>query len=480
MSSSAVGAILGLMLPVLATPALADPAFGRLNERIVAERVNAERVGRATVRVNHSETVRVPKAFTEVVVGASDIADVMPLSDRSLYLLGKRVGTTSVSIFDGEKRLVGVLDVEVTPNLSLVQSRIRSAIPSARGVRVTYAEGSLVLDGSVPDAPTAERAVAIAKAFSNGQVVNALQVASPQQVLLEVRVVEASRNAGRELGVTFSGQSADGQRFNTGLPLLSGATPFGQIFANVMSASGATADVRIQALEDRGLVRRLASPNLTALSGSTASFLAGGEFPVPVSGETTASGVQQVTISFKKFGVMLDFTPVVLDNGAINLKITPEVSELDFTNAVRNLAVTIPAVVVRRASTEIVLRSGQSFALAGLMANTQRNDAAQLPWIGSVPVLGALFRSQSFQNRETELVIIVTAHLAKPAAPGARLATPLDRTVPANDVDFFVEGKFELFKDYRHYVERGGGVQGPYGHIVDVNALSPAALRARN
>jgi pilus assembly protein CpaC len=248
-----------------------------------------------------------------------------------------------------------------------------------------------------------------------------------------------------------------------------------------VGATGASADIRIQALEDKGLVRRLASPNLTALSGSTASFLAGGEFPVPVAGETNAAGVQQVTVSFKKFGVMLDFAPVVLENGAINLKITPEVSELDFTNAVRNVSVTIPAIVVRRASTEIVLRSGQSFALAGLMSNSLRNSAAQLPWIGSVPVIGALFRSQSFQKKETELVIIVTAHLAQPAVPGAQLATPLDRTLPPNDLDFFLGGKLELTKDYRYYVERGGGVQGPYGHIVDPAVdRAAAALRARN
>ncbi|MDB5569303.1 MAG: Pilus assembly protein CpaC [Hyphomicrobiales bacterium] len=436
------------------------------------------RLGRSTIAVNHSSVVRLPDVYGDILVGSADVADVLPLSDRSIYVLGKRIGTTNVSVFDADKRLMGVLDVEVTPNLEFVQSRIRAAAPGARNVRVTYSDGNLVLIGTVPDAPTAERAMAIATAFSRALVVNALQVASPQQVLLEVRVIEASRNAGRELGIRWegSGEGSSGYNSQIGLRrLLSGSTPFGTIFTNFLRTSGVNIDVVIQALEDKGMVRRLANPNLTALSGSTANFLAGGEFPVPVSSDGNALGVSQVTVVFKRFGIMLEFTPTVLEGGTLNLRITPEVSELDYANAVRNQSITIPSIIVRRATTEIMLKTGQSFAIAGLMASTSRDEVAQMPWIGSIPVLGALFRSQSFQKKETELVIIVTAHLARPGAPGDKVASPLDRSLPANDVDFFLNGKFEIRKDYRHYVEQGVGLVGPYGHVLDPDPASGAA-----
>lgn len=449
------------------------------------------RLGRATIRLNHSETVRLPAAYADIVVGSSEIADVLPVADRSIYILGKKIGTTNVTVFAPDKRLIGVLDVQVTPDNRLVESRIRSSVRGARAVRVSNADGALLLAGQVEDAMSAERAMAIAAAFSNGAAINAMQIASPQQVLLEVRVVEASRRAGRELGVRWDlagrriqaetgvgtglVKDADG---NIGLvtQLISGSTPFGAVFARILQNGNTTLDVTLQALEEKGLARRLASPNLTALSGSTASFLAGGEFPVPVGGEVDSLGaVTSTRIVFKKFGVMLDFMPTVLADGQINLKISPEVSELDYTNVVRNAGITIPSVVVRRASTEVILRSGQSFAVAGLMAETGRTETAQLPWIGSIPVLGALFRSQLFQKRETELVILVTAHLARPATPADRLATPTERTLPANDVEFFAHGLSERDKDYRFYVERGQGVAGPYGHVLDIRRSGKAA-----
>ena len=449
------------------------------------------RLGRTTIRVNHSETLRVPSAYADIVVGSPEIADVLPIADRSIYILAKKIGTTNVTVFAPDKRLIGGLDVQVTPDNRLVESRIRSSVRGARGVRVTNADGALLLAGQVDDAVSAERAMAIAAAFSTGAPINAMQIASPQQVLLEVRVVDASRNAGRELGVRwdFAGQRVRAEtgvgsglvkdaRGNVGLvtQLLSGSTPFGVVFSRIIQNGGATLDVTLQALEEKRLVRRLASPNLTALSGSTASFLAGGEFPVPVGGEVNGLGaVTSTNIVFKKFGVMLEFMPTVLADGQINLRISPEVSELDYANVVRNVSITIPSIVVRRASTEVVLRSGQSFAVAGLMAESGRTETAQLPWIGAVPVLGALFRSQSFQKRETELVILVTAHLAHPATPSDRLSSPTDRTIPANDIDFFVNGRSELEKNYRYYVERGQGIVGPYGHVLDIRRTGKAA-----
>jgi pilus assembly protein CpaC len=221
--------------------------------------------------------------------------------------------------------------------------------------------------------------------------------------------------------------------------VLSGAAPFGFMVARLV-AGGASADMMINALETQGVARSLAEPNLVALSGDTASFLAGGEYPIPVAGS-----LGQITIDYKKYGVGLAFTPTVLGRGVINLKIEPEVSQIDTMHsvAVANGA-TVPALIVRRASTTVELRDGQSFAIGGLLQNNTENQIEQLPWLGSVPVLGALFSSKSYQKSETDLVIIVTPHLVKPAAPGAMVKAPTDGSLPPSDVDFFLLGKTEV------------------------------------
>jgi pilus assembly protein CpaC len=243
--------------------------------------------------------------------------------------------------------------------------------------------------------------------------------------------------------------------------------PFGTALARVLSANGTTIDVLVTALEEKGLVRRLAEPNLIALSGDEARFLAGGEFPVPIA-STSQGGVPVVTIEFKQFGVQLKFRPTVLSRGVINLKVEPEVSELDFSNAVQISGTVIPALTKRNAVTTVELRDGQTFAIAGLLSAQNVNQVAQLPWIGSVPVLGALFRSASYQQKETDLVILVTPRLVGPAVPGQRLASPLESRLPANDVDFFLNGQPEVKKRYEDYIATGGQLKGPYGHMIQV------------
>jgi len=254
------------------------------------------------------------------------------------------------------------------------------------------------------------------------------------------------------------------------------AVPFGSLLTSILrTSSGASIDLLVTALETKGLVRRLAEPNLMALSGESARFLAGGEFPVPVASTAGTAGlVPTVTIQFKTFGVELGFVPTVLSRGVINLRVEPSVSELDFTNAVTIAGTTIPALSSRNARTTVELRDGQSFAIAGLLQTRNRQDISQLPWIGSVPVLGTLFRSSSYQQQETDLVIIVTPRLVAPAAPGQQLATPLDSRMPANDVDFFLNGQMEVKKRYNDYVSSGGELKGPYGHIIAPEARLPA------
>jgi pilus assembly protein CpaC len=294
-------------------------------------------------------------------------------------------------------------------------------------------------------------------------------VMQPQQVMLEVRFVEASRQASRELGVQWAAAPQAGKTQNflalIGNPGVIGTAtpPFGFI-ANAFLANGLQVDVALSALEERGLARRLAEPNLVALSGDTANFLAGGEYPIPVPG----SFAGQISVDYKKYGVSLAFTPTVLQGSLINLKIEPEVSALDPShNVTVGNGIVVPALTVRRASSTIELKDGQSFVLAGLLQNDLATAQQQLPWIGDVPVLGALFSSKSYQKNETDLVIIVTPHLVRPTRPGDVVRTPLDTSLPGNDLDFFLNDKSEVLRTE----VRGGGAEverGPIGHMLEL------------
>lgn len=417
---------------------------------------NPEQVSRLTVTINKSQTIRIEKPFAEALVGNSEIADVIPLTDRTLYVLGKKIGGTRISIVNAEKKLLGVMEIEVSYDAGAIHAQLRKSVPGAQ-INVTPVNGNILLTGYVPDAIALEKAVAIASQYAPESVTNSLSVAGSQQVLLEVRFIEASRNATRNLGVNWNAVNANNAAkfaLATNLPGAIGlgafpatTLPFGSMVTRLLS-HGVNADLIVQALEEKGLARRLAEPNLVALSGDTASFLAGGEFPFPIARQDDT-----ITIEFKKFGVGLGFTPTVLGNGLINLKIEPEVSEIDPNNTLVVNDTTIPGLVTRRAKTTVELRDGQSFAIAGLLQANHSKASRQLPWIGSVPVLGALFRSASYEKNETDLVIIVTPRLVKPAAPGQQLATPFDQHVPSNDVEFFLNGKTER-PSWRAHVAR--------------------------
>ena len=432
--------------------------------------------GQAKVVVNKSKVIRLNQPYTEALVGNDKIADVLPLSNRAIYVLGKSIGSTSLAILDENKRVLEIFEVEVTHDLAALKRKLRENV-QADGIRVSSANGRILLSGTVPDAIALKKAVAIASQYAPEAVTNALNVRSTQQVMLEVRFVEASRTAARELGI---GWRVRGSRVNTdsgGLAslvgnalvtteVLSGAAPFGSLIANLLS-NGTSADLIVRALEERGLARRLAEPNLIALSGDTASFLAGGEYPIPVSAEN-----DKITIEFKKFGVALAFTPTVLANGLINLKIEPEVSEIDPNTTIEVNNIQIPGLVVRRANTTVELHDGQGFAIAGLLQNNHIKNQAQLPWIGQVPILGTLFRSAEFRKNETDLVIIVTPRLVRPSVPGERLSTPLDDKLASNDRDFFLHGRAEIDRSrardrgWRAHVRYTDGRQ--FGHIIQI------------
>ena len=424
----------------------------------------------ATVKVSigKSESVRTGESFSEVIVSDPDIADAIPLTDRSLSVLGKKIGTARVSVYGEGKRLVGVFDIEVSYDTSRLGSELAQRFPHAR-FRVSSVNGRIMLGGTAPNATTVDQAMIIAKQFGT-DVINSVKVNAPQQVMLEVRFVEASRSAGRDLGVNWQVVQQNFQAGGSGVgaavgatSLVSGGAPFGAVVGRLLG-NGVQADALLQALEQRGVVRRLAEPNLTALSGDTASVLAGGEFPIPV-----ASSLGSVTVEFKKYGVGLAFTPTVLGDGVINLKIEPEVSQIDPTTSITIGAITIPALIVRRANTTVELRDGQSFAIAGLLQAINTTDQKQLPWLADVPVLGALARSASYQKKETDLVIIVTPRLVRPARPGDVLRTPLDTSKPANDAEFFLLGQAEMTVPMdRRLKGRSDGSAPPIGHILDV------------
>ena len=439
---------LTLMAAQLGTPGDAS-AQGR-NIRVVG----TDHTTMVTVTIGKNQDVHTATSFVDITVGDPEVADVNPLTDHTLSILGKKIGTTRVTVYAEGKKLVGIFDVEVSYDITRLINELRRRFPGS-SLRASSVNGRIMLGGEVADAATLDQAVTIARQFGP-EIINAVSVSSPQQVMLEVRFIEISRSAGRELGVQwnrFGGNSianVGSRQPASTLPtvtdaaagVISGASPFGFAIGRIV-ASGVTTDVMINALEQKGIARSLAEPNLVALSGDTASFLAGGEYPIPVAGS-----FGQVTVSYKKYGVGLAFTPTVLSRGLINLKIEPEVSQIDTTHTVSGAGgVAIPALIVRRASTTVELRDGQSFVIGGLLQNNSQNQIEQLPWVGSVPVLGALFSSKSYQKNETDLAIIVTPRLVRPTRPGDLVKSPADDTLPPNDPDFFLMGKAEMTRD---------------------------------
>src|SRR5580704_8594092 len=491
------------------------PVTARAQQKIAF--ANARTVT-VTVTVGKSLDVHTDQSLVDIMVGDPDVADVNPLTDHALSILGKKIGTTRVTVYGQDKKVVGIFDIEVSYDVTRLAAEI--AHFTGGGIKVSSIDGRIMLSGTSPDAVTLDKAVTIAKQFAP-DIINTVQVTRAQQVMLEVRFIEASREAGRELGVQWN---VFGNRFlaNVGnqvpasqLPITAANGSFQQpalagagigganiapqaatmspiVAAGLVTAAGASAspfgfligrlvggqfpiDVELNALEQKGLVRSLAQPNLTALSGDTASFLAGGEYPIPVPGS-----LGQTAIEYKKYGVGLAFTPTVLRGGQINLVIKPNVSQLDPAHGVSITGgVTVPALTVREASTTVELRDGQSFMLGGLLQNSSQTNQDQLPWLGDVPVLGALFRSAAYQKNETDLVIVVTPHIVRPLAPADPIHTPLDNTLPGNDVDFFLMGQAEVSPALARLAV--GALNRPYvGHIIDLPKNGGVYVSARD
>lgn len=482
---------IGLSQAQTPTPSTSRPA---IEPPIVSGGLNID----LAVPVYQSRVVRAIGKTARVSVANPDVADIVVISPTELYVLGKDLGSTNVLLWDAEARLIGAINVEVQHDLDSLKRKFAELLPG-QAIEVRAAQRSIVLSGRVPDAETMNAAVRIAHTYlaqiqtskeaeqfkqstnSNredktvGEVINLLQVGGAQQVMLEVKVAEIARTELRRLDAQFNAMAKSLGNWSVGgvnggatfpdalfgteklrVPVFSGSAPFGPsidefaptdmaiqnqgLFASFLD-NNFLFNLALDAAKEKGLARILAEPTLTTLSGQEANFLSGGEFPIPV----PQSGNNGVTITFKEFGIAVKFVPVVLGNGRINLKLNVSVSELESGNTVQlgingsSSSFVVPSLSKRSASGTVELGDGQTMGLAGLLHETTRSLVTKFPGLGDVPVLGALFRSQSYRKGETELVILVTPRLAQPLPPG-KVKLPTDSYVEPSDADFYLRG----------------------------------------
>ncbi len=410
--------------------------------------------GTIDLPLNKSRVISVDRPIVRAMVGNAEIADILPLTNQSVYVLGKSMGTTSLTLYGQGGRVLSVLDVAVGPDVEAYQEQVGRLIPNA-DIQASISGSSMVLTGLVSDAGAIDRAMQLASTYAGDNVVNMISLGSSQQVMLEVRFAEVNRQVRDEFGVRSIG-SSDGGLFNgvigdgallspgngglatAGTTLISDS--FG-VFSQLFSIGSVDIEGILTALESRGFARTLAEPTLVALSGEEASFLAGGEYPIPVTQGSSAEA-STITIQFKQFGVSLGFVPTVLADDTINLRVRPEVSSIDPASSVTLNGITVPGLQTRRASTVIELRDGESFAIAGLLQEDYETVVRQLPLLGSIPILGSLFRSTEFQRGETELLIVVTPRLVQPIRPD-QVYLPTDRVETPDPVDIFMLGEGE-------------------------------------
>ena len=431
--------------------------------------------------IGKSTLMRLPTSIERISLGNPAVADVTMISTRELYLLGKAFGSTNLIMWRKGGGTT-IIDLNVSLDSAALESRLRELLPAEKGLRVNASVDAVVLSGEVSSGVQADFAVAIAETFvrnysrglllpviagasdtASGQplsitqgaptppiagvpanrprVINMMRVTQPQQVMLEVQVAEISKTLLDKLGVGLVGTRSNGDwRYSILSNFLTGS-------AGVLGAQNVVGDkvLNIDAEKKDGLIKILAEPNIVSISGQEASFLAGGKVFIPVSRANAATGVSQVTLEEKEFGVGLRFTPTVLDGGRINLKVAPEVSELSQTGSafstVGGQTSILPSLTTRRAQTTVQLMDGQSFAIAGLIKNNVTESMRRFPVLGEVPVLGALFRSSEFQNDRSELMFVVTPRLVKPLQGTYPL--PTDGFVPPTRTEFFLKGQLE-------------------------------------
>jgi pilus assembly protein CpaC len=432
----------GLGLALLIAPC----ASAAGNPSKVIDLTAGQTAGQMYIPVNKSQLLRVDRPFHEISVGNKEIADVQPLSRNVIYVLGKKMGTTNLTLRDANGHVFAVVDAVVTYDVEGLKAHLRELMPD-EDINVTAAGNAIALSGSVNGSDHLRKILEMADHYAPGKVANMLTLRGSQQVMLEVKFAEVARTALKDLGVSHSVSFGAGTGDVIGSVLGTSGTIDGTAtgkLGGVFHHGNWTIQSEIDALQKKGLVRTLAEPNLIALSGDTASFLAGGQFPVPVAQNgTSSSGTTTITVEYKDYGVGLAFTPTVIGKDLTNLVINSEVSSIDTSLSVTSGGVSVPALKTRRAKTTVELKDGQSFAIAGLLQDDFNNNNNQVPWLGDIPVLGLLFRSVNYQHNQTDLVIVITVHLIQPAAAGT-IKTPLDSLkLPSEAKHFLVDGKLE-------------------------------------
>lgn len=433
-----------------------------------------------SLTVGKSVIIQSPGVVKRVSLVSPEIADAMVLTANQIYLIGKAPGITNLTLWGVDNKVTAVLDLEISPDISRLKEMIHKILPDEKDVRVTATHDYLTLSGTISSTAALSQVLTLAGPYAplgeekKPKIINLLEVAGVHQVMLEVRVSEISRSLLRRLGINFNYVGSSGRYMGLSLlnrltTLPAGGFPSAGIevseAVNAISrffTSDTTWTVFIDALKEEGLLKILAEPTLITLSGKTANFLAGGEFPVPVP-QSSGGGGTTITIEYKPFGVGLNFTPTVLSNKKINMLVAPEVSELDFSNALTTSGFVVPALTTRRVSTVIELADGQSFAIAGLLKDDIREIVSKFPLLGDIPVLGALFRSTSFRKNETELIVIVTPHLVKPLDI-AKQTLPTDQYVEPDDIEFYLFGNLEGRQKINPTKE--SGLEGNFGHII--------------
>ncbi|MCR4470351.1 type II and III secretion system protein family protein [Burkholderia sp. SCN-KJ] len=419
----------------------------------LAQRASAADAGAAlSIATGKGEMLSLSEPATAMFVADPSIADIQVPSPRTVFVFGKKAGTTTLIALGANHRPILRRTVIVQVDTASLQAVLDSRFPQLK-LSVSGAPGSLMVSGKVPSAADADAVMQSLAPYINDKekIVNRLTLSRPIQVNLRVRVTEVSRNVTQQLGINWSSLGSAGNFFGG---LLSGRTlfdPTTKVFN--LSPTGAysvlggfragrwSIDVVLDALDQEGLITMLAEPNLTAMSGQTASFLAGGEIPIPVA---QAGNTGAITVEFKPFGVSLDFTPTVLADNRISLKVRPEVSEVDSNNSVTTGSVRVPGLSVRRVETTVELSSGQSFAIGGLLQSQTADTVAQVPGLGRLPIIGRLFSSKNFQDNKTEVVVIVTPYIVQPTGPG-QLEQALDTVArPSSDLEFAIQRNLGL------------------------------------
>ncbi|MEA4855562.1 MAG: type II and III secretion system protein family protein [Solidesulfovibrio sp.] len=477
---------------------------------------------RLALTIGKSVILQSDADVSRVSVAQPEVADFVLLSPRQIYVTGRAPGITNLTLWDKGDKIRAVYDLDVAPDISRLKRALHDIMPGEPGIEVMASQDSIALSGTVRDAENLKKALALAEVYAPKKVLNLLSVGGVQQIMLEVRVAEMSKSVVNRMGINLnavgdgnfaytligslssvasgmfnvetvqnayqyltikstSSDSSSGSFESSPIQLayrefkpttnketmtLNQGTAVARWNTNWGGAGNTAMTAVLDMLKENGLVRILAEPNLVCLNGQTADFLAGGQIPVPV-----ASGLGTTTIEWKKFGVQLNFTPTLVGGERINLKVSPEVSNLDYTRAITILGSAIPAINTRQTSTTIELKNGQTFAVAGMLSEQSRNTVDKYPMLGDIPVLGNLFKSTQFQKDQSELVILITAHLVKPLDKKA-LSLPTDSAHEPDDLEFFLG----ITRDDK--AKAGGGplvagaaaIDGDFGHAVPLAA----------